>query len=336
MNEYYFSRLSPDEAYAYEGILKGLEWGSESINACGVTDSDMLRKVIQAVHFDHPELFNVDFWSISSRKKTDCMEYLPKYYYGYAEFHEKKAAIENKAEQIIQKLNGSKARSVYEKCLWLHDHMVRNCTYDEEAIKEGADIKGAYTIEGFFLNNTAVCAGIALAYRYLCKMAGIDAIFVSGNSIHPETKDYGNHAWNIIRAGNAAIQVDVTWDMCLTKKDGPVRYDYFFLPDIEMMRDHQYVGYPSCSNKEVNMYARRNALFTSSESIKDYLDRILENRAGKKRVFIQFKMIKRIETKEEISGLVREHISRKTNKAFSMSYTVNDRHSVFLFDVRFN
>ncbi len=336
MSDYYLNKLNPDEARAYQEVLRGITLGSERIRVHEVSDKDILRKAVNAVRNDHEEFFFVDFSWFTASSYSDRVEYVPIYIYGYAERQEKNEKIKKKAAEIIQKLGDSGAKSVYEKCLWLHDHMVRNCTYDDEAIKEGADIKAAYTIEGFFLKNTAVCAGIAKAYRYLCHMIGIDAIYVSGNSIHPETKDYGNHAWNIIRAGNAAIQMDVTWDMCMTKKDGPIRYDYFFLPDIEMMRDHQYVGYPTCSNKEVNMYARKNALFTSSEPIKDYVDRILEKRAGKKRIFIQFKMVKRKESKGEIERLVIDHILKKTGKGLAWSNGFNDRQSVFFFDIKFN
>ncbi|MCR5734741.1 MAG: hypothetical protein K6G22_09075 [Lachnospiraceae bacterium] len=333
MSDYYLSKLSPDEAKGYQEVVKGLTLGSERIKVHDIADMQTLDKIVDAVRYDRTELFYVDFTRFSRCVSNDSSDYIPVYIYGYSERIEKKAAIEKKAEEIIRELKRSSAQSVYEKCLWLHNYLVRNCTYDDEAIKEGADIKSAYTIEGVFLKNTAVCAGIARAYSYLCGMVGIEALVARGRSIRPGCTDYGRHAWNIVLAGNDAIQTDVTWDMCITQKDGPVRYDYFFLPDIEMMRNHQYVGYPPCSNREINMYSKMNAFFTSKEQIKDYIDKILEKKRGQKRIFIQFKMKKRKETKDEIKELVMDHIMERIHRSFTSSCGYNEIQSVFLFDI---
>ena len=106
-----------------------------------------------------------------------------------------------------------------------------------------------------------------MAYRYLCNMIDVESIVARGNSLKPGDKNYERHAWNIVKVGDAAIHVDITWDMCLTKEKEPIRYDYYFLPDIEMMRDHQYVKYPICRNREISMFHYAHTFFSSIEEL---------------------------------------------------------------------
>jgi len=335
MNDYYLKRLSEEEAKAYHNIVRGLRVGSEQIRVASLNDKDVLMRVIRAVKYDLPEFFNVDFSLISHSTYTDGMEYSPLYIYGYGEWGEKKNRIRKRLDEILTELKHANADSIYEKCLWLHNYFVRNCVYNYAATEKDSGNKTAYTIEGFFLEKTAVCQGIALAYKFICTQLGIDVVVAYGNSLEPGRKEYGMHAWNIVMSNDAAIQMDVTWDMCLTQDDGPIRYDYFFLPDIEMMRDHQYVGYPICRNRDINMFSYKKAYFTAIESTKEYIDRVIEKSADGKRLIFQFKMKNRKETKEEVAKYISDYILEKTNKGFSYTYLTNEMQSVFLFDVKF-
>lgn len=214
--------------------------------------------------------------------------------------------------------------------MWFHNYIVRNCEYNCEAINDNVNINSAYSNEGEFLEGKAVCQGIAMAYRCLCNKIGVEAIVARGNSLKPGDKNYERHAWNIVKVGDAAIHVDITWDMCLTKDKEPIRYDYYFLPDIEMMRDHQYVKYPICRNREISMFHYTHTFFNSIEELKDYID-TEEKDINKKEFFLQFKMKNRKESKNEVRSILSDYIIAKVNKSFTYSYSINEAQSVFMF-----
>ena len=330
MRLYYYDILTTDKHKYYDEIVKGLRYKSEIIVLKGLTDKDILNECINAVKFDMPEFFYVNFHYYIYKCHNDYIEYKPEYLYSYSEIENKKRMLEEKAAKIINSMPKNRNLSIYEKCLWLHNYLARNCVYNQDAIKENADIKSAYCVEGVLLEETAVCQGIAMAYRYLCEKIDIEAIVAIGYSLKPGNKKYERHAWNIVRVGNNAIHVDVTWDMCLTDEDGPVRYDYFFLPDIEMLRDHQYVKYPICRNREINYFSKKNRWFNSEEELFQFIkneDKFII----KQDFFFYFKLRNRKISKEELVTLIGKLLMNKKNKGYSCTYFVNDTQSVFLF-----
>ena len=333
MGNFYYDKLTDPEKAASDAIYTGLKQGSEEISVKTIGTLQEMRNAFQAVEYDHPEFFNVNF-SYYSHSSGHTKLY-PEYIYGYGQREEKRARIEAKANEIIGKMKAAKANTVAEKCLWLHNYIVRNCTYNRSAKENHNAHRSAYSIEGVLLEGTAVCKGIAMAYKYLCDRLGIESIVATGFSLEPGCTEYGLHAWNIVMSGGAATQLDVTWDMCLTKEGEPIRYDYFFMPDIEMMRDHQYVGYPLCNNRQLNMFAHRKLLFTSVDGMDEYVGRAIK-KADKDRMFLYFKMKNQKETKEEIVDYIGKCIRKNTNKGYSMKYTVCNTQSVFYIDVTFS
>lgn len=330
MKTFYYERLSQNEQKYYNEIIKGLRNNWHEITLYGLKDIDVLMKCIEAVKYDFVELFYVNFSCITSRGGNDYLEYLPEYIYEGKEREQKVKKVETVVLDIIANMPQDKKMTIYDKCLWFHNYIVRNCEYNYEAIKDDANINSAYSIEGVFLEGKAVCQGIAMAYRCLCNKIGVEAIVARGNSLKPGDENYERHAWNIVKVGDAAIHVDITWDMCLTKDKEPIRYDYYFLPDIEMMRDHQYVKYPICRNREISMFHYAHTFFNSIEELKDYID-TEEKVINKKEFFLHFKMKNRKESKNEVSSILSDYIMAKVNKSFTYSYSINEAQSVFMF-----
>lgn len=331
MKEFYYTQLECDEQRYYDEILYGLRNNWHAITLYGLKNEDVLMKCIEAVKYDCVEYFYVNFKCVTWRKCNDYIEYIPEYIFEGEEKEKKIKDVGNVISGIIDSMPNHTQMTVYGKCLWLHNYIVRHCEYNYEAIKIGMDIKNAYSIEGVFLERKAVCQGIAMAYRCLCRKIGIESIVVRGNSLKPGDKNYERHAWNIVKVGEAAIHVDATWDMCLTKNKEPIRYDYFFLPDIEMMRDHQYVKYPICRNREISMFHYAHTFFGSIEELKDYIDTEENVINKKKEFFLHFKMKNRKESRNEVSSILSDYIMSKVNKSFVYSYSINEAQSVFMF-----
>lgn len=333
--EYYFEKLNDAQKKAYKDIYNAFRVKSEMVRVPGTLKKEQFIGCIEAVQYDYPEFFYIDFKTITYRVNPDYYEYTPRYIYCLKEINEKKQRIDERVASIVRMIN-ERPRNIYQKCGFLHDYMVKNCTYNDDALKESYNGRSAYSIEGFFLENTAVCQGIAFAYRYICRALNIDAVVARGFSLHPGCRDYERHAWNLIRVGEAAAFVDVTWDMCLTSK-GKVRYDYFFLPDIEMMRDHQYVGYPTCRNLQSSYFERAGRQFLNLEMLEKYVIASLSKREEvlQKGLYLQFKMKNRKENIDEVVDFVRETVKKEIKKGFSSTWSVNDIQSVFEFHIMF-
>lgn len=337
--EYYGSRLSPLEQKFYRKIIYTVRRWLKFAKADKITEADSIQKCISAVQYDYPELFYVDFSNYQYVVYNDGLEYRPRYLYEKNEASRKQTKIRTVIQKLKLDMKKRGLSSVYQKCGYIHAYLVNNCTYDYSAMDDYDKRKTAYTIEGPILENTGVCQGIALAYRLICMKCGIEAIAVRGVSLMPGSTTFEGHAWNMVRVGEKAAHIDATWDMCLTIKDWPIRYDYFFLPDIEMMRDHQYVGYPICRKMEMSYFERSRSQFCNLKELEEFIEKKIhgikiKNQPGK--CCFQFKMVGGKTTVEEVKGLLHESIMRYTGGGFSYETIINNEQSVFLIKILFS
>ncbi len=336
--EYYESRLNESEQQFYRDVYDCLVKRKEIVKTpCKMTEEQLLR-CIEAVQFDYPELFYVDFHNIAYWDNDEFLEYCPEYLYSLRESNEKWDAINSKSKKIISIINKNGAKSTYQKCGWIHNYLVKNCPYNYEAIGHVDEKWPAYTIEGVFLEGTAVCQGVALAYRLLCKLVGVEAIVVSGLSLQPGATTYERHAWNIVSVGDACAHVDATWDTCVSKGKENIRYDYFFLPDLEMMRDHQYVGYPICRQLKASYFERAKIQFSELQDLEEYIKNEcmrIQREPKESKLYIYFKMKNRKETQDEINDFIIKKVQEYTRKAFSYTAGSNKAQSVFDYHVEF-
>lgn len=121
----------------------------------------------------------------------------------------------------------------YEKVHAIYDWLVINITYDKrlkDYISEDVDnlrkYRGLY-LEGVFLDQRAVCDGIAKAFVLLCRIEGIEAIRVRGYTID---KSYA-HAWNKVCINNMWYVVDVTNGGTIASDNELLNHNYLFTND---------------------------------------------------------------------------------------------------------
>lgn len=334
--EYYGSCLDQNEKKFYLKILDAFQNNLLFVKADGITDTKSFQKCITAVQYDYPNLFYVDFSRYTYVAYDDGWEYRPQYLYEKEEILKKQKEINELIHRIVFELKKRNLSSVYQKCGYIHSYLVRSCTYDYVALDDSDKRRIAYTIEGPLLEKTGVCQGLALAYRFICMNCGIEAIAVKGVSLRPGTTTYEGHAWNLIRVGESSAQVDVTWDMCLTSNAWPIRYDYFFLPDIEMMRDHQYVGYPICRKLNSSYFERSRSQFKEMKDLDGFIEKVLKNDQrwdNPGTYYFQFKMTNRKETEDDIQNHVRNLIRKATDKGYLYSVNTNSPQSVFAYKI---
>ena len=336
--EYYESRLNPEEHAFYKAIVSALKRRAAFVKGHHITDVDTLLKCVEAVEYDCPELFYVNFRHIQYVMFPSGWEYRPEYLYKKKETEKRKKQLSEEVDRIVSLIRQKNLKSVYAVCGAVHDYFVRNCVYDWEALDDQSLRPTAFTIEGPLLSHKAVCQGISFAYRLVCYRFGIEAISVKGLSMLKGPGNWEPHSWNMIRANGQTAQMDTTWDMNLTKEDGPVRYDYFFLPDIEMMRDHQYVGYPLCRKIRMSYFERAGTCFETNEQLKAYIGKILCGDGNKYQTgvyWLYFKMVNRKDTIESINSFIVGQITANTLKSCRYEYSVNTPQSAFIYRIDF-
>lgn len=319
-------------------IYQAIKKREERIRSPEKIAKDEFFDCVNEVRYKYPELFYIDFSTISYVEYDNYFEYKPRYLYDENEIRKKGNEIEAVVRNILITINAAKASSVYQKCGLLHNYLVSTCTYDHEALNNRDDTPEAWTIEGVFLKKTAVCLGISLAFKLLCARLNVETIVARGFSLEPGCTTYERHAWNIVRSGESAAHVDVTWDMCLSKSQSIIRYDYFFLPDLEAMRDHQYVGYPICRQLKSTYFERTGTQFDSIDKLGTYVKRGIEQAKKDKfsnSIHFQFKMKNRKETKNEIYDYISEILRSSLSRSYTWTAGTNDTQSVFLYSVKF-
>lgn len=125
--------------------------------------------------------------------------------------------------------------SDYEKVLAAHDYIIKNCTYNKEAIDNDTLVDDDFHPYGVFVKEKAVCEGYARAFKMLMDIAGIDCIMVTGTV----GEDNTSHAWNMVKLENDWYHVDVTFDDPYPETQEIV-YLYLNVTDEIIAKDHTW------------------------------------------------------------------------------------------------
>ncbi len=168
-------------------------------------------------------------------------------------------AAEKAAKEIIAQLTPD--MDDYEKLKFFHDYLVLNCTTDKS-------YAFADTIYGALVEKKALCEGYSKAFAYLCNLAGIENVIVTGETYVP-------HMWNMVNVDGSWYHVDVTWD----KPDDSLRkmfpdvvlYQYFMITDSVITNTHTIDSAPflppQAFGTAENYFAREGADVSSKEEL---------------------------------------------------------------------
>lgn len=154
--------------------------------------------------------------------------------------------VDKKAKEIIESII-KKDMTDFQKELAIHDYIINNTRYDIDNYYNGSIPWESYTSYGALVKGVAVCQGYANAMSKLLTLAGIENMIITGKA------NGEAHAWNLAKLDGQWYHVDVTWDDPIFYKNGAkidtIRYDYFNITDLQMMKDHIWDmnAYPKCT-----------------------------------------------------------------------------------------
>lgn len=196
--------------------------------------ASMIGEVVVSLIYDHPDYFWSQGYSyyLDSNSKDAWVTRVTlachKDYVDGVKRAELWKEMTKEVEEYMDLVVG--ISSDYEKELILHDAIAERITYAYDEKHVANQERWAHTIEGVFSKKyySAVCEGYAKAFQLLLNAAGIENVYVVGNS------NGQGHAWNQVKIGEDWYNVDLTWNDTNDRKS----YRYFNLNDDVFDRNH--------------------------------------------------------------------------------------------------
>ena len=181
-----------------------------------------LPQVVEAVIYDHPELFYLsNRYSFKYNASDMVYEITVKFNSLVKDYDANKLAFDNEINNIVTMAN--MYSTDYEKEKYVHDYLYDNVVYDSKSSYN----QSAYSA---LVNGSSVCAGYSKAFQLIMTRLGIPTYYVTGDS-------YGDHAWNLVRIDGVYYNVDVTWD-----DTSYSNYTYFNISDEDISVNHSRRG----------------------------------------------------------------------------------------------
>lgn len=139
----------------------------------------------------------------------------------------------------------------FEKLVYLHDWLVLNCDYSEEA-------ESPFSAYGALIEGRATCQGYADAMHLILDRAGFETMFVTGEGKDTTVK----HKWNYVKCSDGKWYIiDPTWDDPENKEDPEyIGYDYLLVSDEVLLKDHaakyesDYYDVPVADSMDMNYH----------------------------------------------------------------------------------
>ncbi|MDE6591688.1 MAG: hypothetical protein K2K57_01310 [Oscillospiraceae bacterium] len=179
------------------------------------------------------------------------------YKYSVRETNAMLRQTEREAMKIIAMTD--EGMSDYEKLKIFHDYLVLN-------VESSTDDPYADSVYGALVEKKALCEGFAKAFSYLCNIAGIDNMIVTGFT------DV-DHMWNMVKLGGNWYHIDVGWDKpsqsLAAGYPDMVLYQYFLVSD-DIIKNNRTInsmlGAPPQANSEEMNYFRHEGMYAESYS----------------------------------------------------------------------
>lgn len=238
------SLLPAEQQVIYDAFMQGINEGAESttIKNRDYTGEDV-SAAVRAVMFDRPELFWVDFENLGYGIDSEGLKLTFAYKYEGEEKTTMQTQLDTKVDEIMGLMGGQQLVTAYEKATYLHDYIIKHCSYDQTQTRANT-----HNLYGALVEGSAVCDGYARAFQYLLTKAGIENYLVEGQASQTDIatgaiKTEG-HAWNKANLDGVITNIDVTWDDPDYELDNTaidaniVSHTYFGLSDAEISRSH--------------------------------------------------------------------------------------------------
>ena len=212
---YYRNQLDPHDQSIYDRLLQQWMYMEDEITL--PVPHENLTVIAKAIHYDHPILFYVDYYTLEYFINPVSIRLKGRYLYTRDQTRRYLKRCEQWGQYLRQNIPAG--LDLPRQALWLHDAILANTRYGE------TDEVRSHNLIGVIEDGEAVCEGIAMTYKFLCDLANIPCIFVAGTM-------YGcPHGWNMLWVKDTSALVDVTNDIT---RPGRYSHRYFLRNPAEL------------------------------------------------------------------------------------------------------
>lgn len=202
-----------------------------------------IQNVVEAVYYDHPELFWMEpGYDSKYDNRGICVELMLDFNHMVNDLEDHQREFAHATNEIIQ--GAVNYTEDWEKERYVHDALLGRVEYQ---LASEAN-QSAYSA---LVNRETVCAGYARAFQYVLQQLQIPCYYVTGYAGQ-------NHAWNMVYLSGAFYNVDVTWD-----DTSPSSYLYFNKSDAVFSQTHLRqslsIYLPACQGKDRWAYLDKEA-----------------------------------------------------------------------------
>lgn len=328
LSDYCFSRLSDAGKKAYRQLEKGLEHMERQITLKEAMEDEELKRVIRALLWEHPLYFHVDTFHLEIIQTGKLSRVAFSYLYSSREAGRLKEELAERAALILHNIL-REGMTEYEKVLAVHEYLKQNIRYDHSALAVSYFTE-ARTVVGAILRNSAVCSGIAQAAQYLLSMAGVDVMYISGESRVLGQK--ASHSWNLVAIDGSFYHLDVTWDLQEVNRMFADSHMFLNLDDDSMFGEHSWEldDYPACSSRQANYYVVNRLYFRTIRSFELYVQSFL--RAGGSCMEVRFEdTLERLDEEGMyIRDIILEQAKQTGIRSIRISHTFNRTNCIFM------
>lgn len=325
---YCFEQLSAAGKRAYSQLEKGLENMDKQITLKEAIEAGELKRVIGALLQEHPLFFYVDTSRLEVMQAGSRSRVGFSYLYASKEVRQLKEELEERAKLILRNIL-REGMTEYEKVLAVHEYLKQAIRYDHSALAVSYFTE-ARTVVGALLRNSAVCSGIAKAAQYLLSMAGVDIMYISGES--KVLGQEGPHGWNLVAIDGRFYHLDVTWDLQEVNRMFADSHMFLNLDDDSMFGEHSWEldDYPVCSSRQANYYVVNQLYFRTLRSFELYVQRFLRSGGSCMEVRFEDTLDKLDEDGLYIRSIVLEQAKQLGIGSIRISHTFNRTNRIFM------
>lgn len=227
-DRYPYQQLNKDEQQLYADIVEAAESFETQVDVPSSLNSNDIVKVYALVYNQEPQLFwmsnlvppslggmiNLQF-DLTAEKAAEVQK-----------------EIDATVSEVMSKVNGY--TSTVSKLKVIYDWVITHNTFS---------LQGNYRTCGVYNSLTdggeLQCQGYAKTVLYLCDVAGIECMVVTGNNTEGST-----HAWNVVYCDNGYYILDSTWGDPMNSygRSSYVRYLFFLANDSMIKNTHLNVS----------------------------------------------------------------------------------------------
>ncbi len=217
-SRYAYKTLSSKEKTLYKSIVAAVKDLEPVVELpSGITDNQVM-KVYSLVFNEEPQLF----WMGSSYTTSSNYLFIRYKTNDLEEIEKMQTAMNKQISSVMAK--AKKCSSTFNKLKVFYDYIVLN---NDFLLEDNGDSYNSTIYAGFTKKETLQCAGYAKTMQYLCDLAGIECMVVTGTN-----KSGESHAWTVVKCGDGYYNLDPTWgDPKNSFGSSYISYMFFLVPD---------------------------------------------------------------------------------------------------------